>query len=128
MNEESDYVTFRSSRGTSNIDLTVISDHLLRTVVEWEISEEESCSDHSIIRYTIGQSLGHRTEFDVQEVRHIVKKVNKGKFQGNLIRIAKKKLRKLNKGGTDDFDKTLCTHVTDENDIEKLLSFAKLWN
>jgi hypothetical protein len=50
MKEESDYTTFRSCRGTSNINLTVISDQLLRTVVEWEISEQESCSDHGIIR------------------------------------------------------------------------------
>jgi hypothetical protein len=35
MNEESDYTTFRSCRGTSNIDLTVISNQLLRAV-EWE--------------------------------------------------------------------------------------------
>jgi hypothetical protein len=39
MNEECDYTTFWSRRGTSSIDLTVISDQLLRTVVEWEISE-----------------------------------------------------------------------------------------
>jgi len=54
MNEESDYTTIQSRRGTSNIDLTVISDQLLRTVVEWEISEQERCPDHSIIRYAIG--------------------------------------------------------------------------
>ena len=51
MNEESNYTTFRS-RGTSNIDLTVINDQLVRTVVDWEICEQESCSDHSIIRYS----------------------------------------------------------------------------
>ena len=50
MNEESEYTNFRSRRGTSNIDLTVISDQLPRKVVDWEISEQESCSDHSIIR------------------------------------------------------------------------------
>jgi len=80
MNEERDYTTFRSRQGTSNIDLTVISNHLLRAVVEWEISEQESCFDH-IIRYAIGQGKGHRIEFDLQDVRYIVKKDNKEKFQ-----------------------------------------------
>jgi exonuclease III len=60
INGESDYTTFRSLRGASDIDLTVINNQLLRAVVEWEISEQESCSDHSIIRYAIGQGKGHR--------------------------------------------------------------------
>jgi len=53
MNEESDYTTFRNRRGSSNIDLTVIGNQFLRTVVELKISEQESCSDHGIIRYAI---------------------------------------------------------------------------
>jgi hypothetical protein len=77
MNNESDYTTFRSRRGISNIDLTVISDHLLRTVVDWEISEQESCSDHRIIRYAIGQGKGNRTELDFQEVRYIAQRITK---------------------------------------------------
>jgi len=83
MTEESDYTTFRRRRGSSNIDLTVISVQLLRTVVEWEISDQESCSDHSIIRYAIDQGKGHMTEFDFQEVRYIVQKDNKQKYQRN---------------------------------------------
>jgi len=60
MNEESDYTTFRSGRGTSNIDLTVISNQLLRAVVEWEISDQDA----------IGQDKGNRIEFDFQDVRY----------------------------------------------------------
>jgi hypothetical protein len=66
MNEESDYTNFRSRRGTSNIDLTVIINQLLRAVVEWEICEQESCSDHNIIRYAIGQDKVHRIDFDLK--------------------------------------------------------------
>ena len=122
MNMESDYTTFRSRRGTSNIDLTVISDQLLRTVVDWEISEQESCSDHSIIRYAIGQSKGNRTELDFQEVRYTVQKGIKQKFQGNLLRSAEKMLCKVkNEGETEDLDKTLCTRVSDRMDIEELI-------
>jgi len=86
MNEVNDNITFRSRRGTSNIDLTVISDQLIRIVVDWEISEPESCSDLSIIRYYIGQNKGNRTELDFQDVRYIVQKDTKQKLQGNLLR------------------------------------------
>lgn len=48
-NEERTLTTYRSSRGSSNIDLTVISNQILRAVKVWEVSDQESCSDHSII-------------------------------------------------------------------------------
>jgi hypothetical protein len=50
LNEESEYTTFRSRCGASNNDITAISNQLLNTVVEWEISVQEGCSDHNIIR------------------------------------------------------------------------------
>jgi hypothetical protein len=99
INEESDYTTFCSRRGTSNIDLTVINNQLLRAEVEWEVSEQESYFDRSIIRYATGQGKGHRLEFDFQDVRFIVKKDNKEIFQRNLLRLADKKLCKTNTEG-----------------------------
>jgi len=42
MNEESEMNTFQSSRGSSNIDLTINNNKLLKEVQEWKISEEES--------------------------------------------------------------------------------------
>jgi len=36
MNEESNLTTFLNSRGSSNIDLTVINNHLLRAVQHWK--------------------------------------------------------------------------------------------
>jgi hypothetical protein len=90
--------------------------------VEWENSEQESCSDHSIIRYAIGQGKGHRTEFEFHEVMYIMKKDNKEKFQGNLLRLAEKKLCKINKeGGTEDLDKALCSCVSEGTDIVELI-------
>jgi len=49
LNKESDYTNVRSRRGARNIDITIISNQLLNTVVEWEISEQESRSNHNII-------------------------------------------------------------------------------
>jgi len=80
LNEESDYTTFRSRRGTSNIDITVTSNQFLSKAVVWEISEQDCCSDHSIIRNVTGRTTVHRTEFNVQELRYMVKKDNKEKF------------------------------------------------
>ena len=65
-------------------------------------------------------SKGHRIE--LQDVRHIVKKDNKEKLQGNLPRLAEKKLYKINKErGAEHLDKTFCTRMSDETDIEKLI-------
>jgi hypothetical protein len=51
-----------------------------------------------------------------------VKKDNEEIFQGNLLRLAETKLCNIKKeGGTEDLDKTLCTCVSDETDIEKLI-------
>ena len=54
MNEESDRTTFHNVRGKSNIDLTIMNTQILQAVTKWEICEEESCSDHSIIKFCIG--------------------------------------------------------------------------
>jgi hypothetical protein len=83
---------------------------------------KESCSDGSIIRYAAGQGKGHRLQSDSQDVRYIVKKDNKEIFQRNLLRLAEKKFCKTNKEGeTENLDKTLCSRLSDETDIEKII-------
>ena len=62
LNEDSDYSTFSSTRGSSDIDLIIVNTQLLRTVNEWEIWDQDSCSDHNIIRYTTGQARGDNSE------------------------------------------------------------------
>lgn len=119
LNEESDYTTFRSSRGSSNIDLTIANNQLLRAVVEWEISDQDSCSDHSIIRYAIGHCKGYRSEYHFRDVRYLVQKCNIGKFKANLLRLAENKICETNtKREPADLDNTLCKRVLAENDIE----------
>jgi len=51
INEERCYTTFRSSRGATNIDLTVTNNEALDIVRECVISDQESCSVHSILKY-----------------------------------------------------------------------------
>jgi len=46
-------MTFHSSRGSSNIDLTIVNNQMLAAIKDWEISEEERCSDHNIIKFNL---------------------------------------------------------------------------
>ena len=66
LNEESLNTTFRNRRGVSNIDLTKITNQLLRMVAQWEINDQESSSDHNIIKYVIGHGDSNRESVDVQ--------------------------------------------------------------
>ena len=49
MNEPSKKTTFENRVGKSNIDLTLVTNKLIRRITDWKISDEESNSDHSII-------------------------------------------------------------------------------
>jgi hypothetical protein len=101
MNEDSVNTTFRNRRGANNVDLTIISNHLLGKVVEWEISKQETCSHHSIIKYAIGQGNSHRNIVNFQDVRYIVKKENYAKFQENLLRLVENEVLQVKQRGKD---------------------------
>lgn len=51
INEDSARTTFQSSRGSSNIDLSIVNNQMLAAIKLWEISEEECFSDHNIIKF-----------------------------------------------------------------------------
>ena len=65
INEDSPRRTFQSIRGESNIDLTIVNNHMLADVTDWEIAEVESASDHNILKF--GISL--ETEKLIKETR-----------------------------------------------------------
>jgi hypothetical protein len=60
MNEPSTKTTFENRTGKSNIDLTLVTSNLLRRISDWEISDEESNADHSIISYDIKTDINHK--------------------------------------------------------------------
>jgi hypothetical protein len=122
MNEESTLTTFLNSRGSSNIDLTVISNKLLRAVEHWKVNDQESCFDHSIVKFAIGQGIWGRSKQESQGVRYIVKGKDIDKFQRNLLRLQEERLNMTNtKGGSVDLDVTLNKRAKEETDIEKLI-------
>jgi len=122
MNEESINTTFCSRRGSSNIDLTLINYKLLRRASDWEICEEESNSDHNIIKYTISTDIKQTYKAKTQEERYIVNKESLEKYHTNIIKIMETKIRKLyndNNFDTNDLDDKLNTLITRDNEIEK---------
>jgi hypothetical protein len=119
INEESCLTTFRSSRGNSNFDVTVINNQALDSVREWEIRDHERCSDHNIIKYVIGNSTPQLTEIDIGEVRYEVTKEYKEKFHINLIQMVEQKLCETNVvGGTEMLEEALCSRVANEPDMD----------
>lgn len=122
LNEESHQTTFRSTRGASNIDITVTNVRLLSTVTDWEISDQESCSDHSIIRYVMGQRTAPHLGKNKDETRYKVNNVGKQKFQENLIRLTEQKFFK-NQNAADvvEMDNILSIRATQEPDANKLV-------
>ena len=53
-----------------------MNNHLLRTVEQWEISDKESCSGNSIIKFAIGQGSESRNKQESQGIKYIVKSEN----------------------------------------------------
>jgi hypothetical protein len=122
LNEEGLNTTFQNRHGVSNIDLTVISNPLLRKVAQWEISDQESSSDHNIIKYVIGQGDPSWERDEFQDVRYLFKKENREIFQKNLKHITKTTLDGLrNAESIEDLDTILCARIAEEEDIEKYI-------
>jgi hypothetical protein len=105
--------------GTSNIDLTIISPHLIRNISGWEISDQESISDHNIIKYAIGPGIGQWEKVNTQNPQYITNKENLAKFQEQVLQIVKTQLNKKHDTGIENLDDTLSSIITDELDIEK---------
>jgi hypothetical protein len=58
INEDSQFTTFESSRGNSNVDLTLTNKNIVTLVKEWQCSEHESFSDHRIITVRVEKHRG----------------------------------------------------------------------
>jgi len=117
MNEESERTTFQNKRESRNIDLTIVNNQLLKALKKSEISEEESFSDHNIIKFSIGHDTYHDTEYSHNGHMYVVTDENLKKFDNNLSRIVAMKFRT----GQEDslnLDRDLASQVKELNDIE----------
>ena len=49
--------TFQSTTRNEIIDLTIATQALSERVVDWEVSKDESCSDHNIITFRVCETI-----------------------------------------------------------------------
>ena len=92
---------FQSSRGKNNIDLTIANSQMVANIWNWYLSEEESASDHKIIKFniTLDKVVGKTPE--PPGVRFIIREHQKNelyeKFHyigSTVFQIEKKRRRK----------------------------------
>ena len=115
MNEDSCYTTFRNRLGSSNIDLALISSQLLDSFTGWEISDQDSISDHSIITYTIKPDMHKRTPINTPHMRYITNTKRLTKFQGHLLQVMRGKLGMgSNCTRDEDLDEALTSLLTED--------------
>ena len=121
MNEESEWSTFHNARGKSNIDLTIANSQILQDLTNWEICEEDSCSDHSIIKFCIGQHRKQDRQQHNYGIRYIINEQTLSRFERNLIVSV---ATKFEKGKITDYaslDNELATQTKETHDIEKVV-------
>jgi len=122
LKEDSNLTTYLSSRGSSKIDLTVTSNSILRAVEDWEVSNQESCSDHSFIKFTIRQVSYRRSKHDNHEVRYIIRIEDIAKFQENLTTLLDEKHgMSISEGETEDLDLIMSNSVRECEDTEQTI-------
>ena len=118
MNERSERTAFHNRRGKSNIDLTTVNNPLLKALRNWEIWDEESCSDHSIIKFYISQCYKPERQNNYQGTRYIINEQNYDRFDNNLKKIIATKFQLNNTKNLSDLDNELAIHVKTTNDVE----------
>ena len=121
-NIDSDNTTFRNSLGTSNIDLTIISTHLLNNVKGWTICDQESISDHNFIQFYIQQSRDLLHSEFAPKFRYKTNKETITKFLANLHRILKTEFQiQHNETSELTLDEILCSLLNTDTAVEKYI-------
>ena len=87
INEDSARTTFQNNRGSTNIDLTIANNQILAAIKDWEILEEESCSDHNIIKFNLNFTKEKAQTCNYPETRHIIKEQQHTEFCKNLLQV-----------------------------------------
>ena len=118
INEDNERTTFQSSRGKSKIDLTITNIQMLRDIKIWELSEEESASDHNIIKFSIRQDKHTAHENNFSEPRYRIKEHQLPKFYDKLYYNIAKTFQMEEKGrNTEEIE--LNSQVNESTDIRQ---------
>ena len=119
MNEESEWTTFHNARGKSNIDLTIVNSQILQVLTNWEICEEDSCSDHSIIKFSIRQNRKQDRQQHNYGIRYVINEQTLSRFERNLIVLVTTKFQKGKITDLASLDNELVTQTKETRDTEK---------
>ena len=118
INEDSTKTTFRSSRGSSNIDLTIVNNQMLAAIKDWEISEEESCSDHNIIKFNITFTTNNKEQkYIFLGTRYIMKEQQYRIFKKLFQLISENFQIENDEGNTKGIDETLNALLKDIGEL-----------
>ena len=118
INEERTLKTFQGSRGESNIDLT-IANKMLAYIHNWDISGEESASDHNIIKFhiTFNKEDGLDT-YDPGRLR--IKEHQQAEFYKKLQRIASETFQIEDRGRSNEhLDEALTQKLEATRDVQE---------
>ena len=63
---------------------------------DWEISEDESCSDHNIIKFKIGNGTNHENQHNYNGIRYITNEKAYSRFDKKLKELIAMKFRMNN--------------------------------
>jgi hypothetical protein len=119
-NEESHYTTFQSCHGASNIDLTVLNNTAINFLQDLAIYDQESCSDHTIIQYALGNEALQAAETNNMGIKYTVTQKNMLKIQERVIKKMEQIARETGMvvKEEDTLDETLCQRVTTAPNIK----------
>jgi len=118
INEKDERTTFQSTREKSNIDLTITNNQMLTDVINWDISEEESVSDHNIIKFSINLDKNTTHGKHLSEPRYRIKEHQLTKFSEKLKSNITKTFQMEDKErNTSEIDEELSSQAKDYTDI-----------
>jgi len=117
INEDSTRTTFRRIKDSSNINLTIVNNRVLVAIKDWEISEEESCSDHNLITFNLNFANNKVQIHNFLGTRYIIKGQQHTEFHKNLLQLISKNFQiENNEGNAKEIDKKLNTKITCQKD------------
>ena len=85
INKGSARTTFQSSKGSSNIDLTIVNNQMLAAIKDWEVSEEESCSYHNLVTFKLNYANDKAQIYNFLGTCYIIKGQQHTEFHKNLL-------------------------------------------
>jgi len=93
--------------------LTILNNTAINFLQEWAIYDQESCSDHNIIQYALGNKVPQPDEYNHNGPRYVVTDENLKKFDKNLRRIVAIKFR-TGQEEPENLDRDLATQVKNQ--------------